>query len=81
MGNDKVRPITVTPLAAYLMTLGFEEPDADFTNPSSVIFIFKNDSKELDDAFMRWNAGRAEGNINDWYDNYRKLLARISRGY
>jgi len=81
MGNDKVRPTTITPLAAYLMTLGFDEPDADFGNPNSVIFLFKNDSVKLDEAIMRWNTGQAEGNINDWYDNYRKLLARIARGY
>jgi hypothetical protein len=63
------------------MTLGFDEPDADFSNSSSVVFLFKNDSVELDKAVFRWKAGKAEGNINDWYDNYRKLLARIARGY
>ena len=81
MVNDKVFPTTVTPLAAYLITEGFDEPDADFSNPSSVLFLFKNDSVELDEAIMRWKLGKAEGNINDWHDNYRKLLARIARGY
>ena len=76
-----IYPTKITPLAAYLITEGFDEPDTDFSNPSSVVFLFKNDSAELEQAVLRWKAGRAEGNINTWHDNYRKLLARISRGF
>lgn len=78
-GNDIYRT-TFTPLAAWLITEGFELLEADFSDPRSVVFLFKNDTQALEQAVMDYKTTRAVGNINLFYENYRKLLAKISLG-
>jgi len=78
---DDIYPTPITPLAAYLITLGFKQPEMDFSNPSQVVFLFKNDTKALEEAVFAYRTAKAEGNIVLFYENYKKLLDRINRGY
>ena len=80
MGKD-VYPTTDTPLATWLQQQGFELLDVNFSNPDSVVLLFKNDSQELNNAVLQWQAGEATGNICIWYDLNRKLVKRIKRGF
>lgn len=80
MGNNNIYRTTFTPLAAWLITEGFKLLDVDFSDPQSVVFLFKNDTQALEQAVMDYKTARAVGNINLFYENYRKLLAKISLG-
>ena len=80
MGNG-VYPTTTTPLAAYLITEGFDLLDANFSDPSSIVWLFKNDSTEIDSAVRAYHSGEATGNICTFFNNYGKLLKRIHRGF
>lgn len=67
-----------TALAAYLRIEGFTL--LDVTNESNpAVFIFESDSK-LYDCEKRWQLGKAEGNLSDFFESYRLCLRMVRVG-
>lgn len=66
--------------AGWLYSRGFELLDVQVNSfikdrkPS--IFIFKNNSPELNRAAFLFQCGQAEGNILSFFRAYKKMLAR-----
>ena len=63
-----------TALAAYLLSEGYELLDTNTDNPQELIFTFQ-DSIHLKELVRNYNIGTAQGNINAFYYNYRKLVS------
>jgi len=64
-----------TALAAYLITEGFELLEA-LVEQNPVSFIFE-DCNSLRGCVRCWQAGKAEGNLCIFFDNYRTLIKKI----
>ena len=77
--ND-IYPTNDTALAAWLVSQGFELLDLDFSKPSSVAFLFKNDTKALKEAVRIFQRLEAVGNVNAFYRAYRQMLLKIREG-
>lgn len=67
-----------TPLAAYLITEGFELINVE-NNSSPSLFVFK-DSDKLHQIAVQWHTGNAVGNCFMFYDNYRKCIRMLKQG-
>lgn len=77
--ND-IYPTRNTPLAAWLLSLGFPILDTDFSNPGAVVFFFPNDTKAIKEAIRAWNTDQAFGNVQAFFGKYRELIERIKLG-
>lgn len=79
--NDGRYRTTDTAEAAWLYCKGFELLDVEVHNfrktgePS--VFIFKNNSLELNKAAFLFQCGQAEGNIITFFRAYKRMIARI----
>ena len=65
-----------TPLAAYLISKGFELKDIKRKKDKSH-FIFPNSDPSIEKAVFEFQSSTAEGNINIFFNAYRYLLRRM----
>lgn len=73
--------ISDTPLAAFIVTLGFAVDHID-TNGNRAYFVFlPTDTAGIKDAIRLWDSGKAECNVTVFHDNYKKLARRAREGY
>lgn len=68
---------TDTALAAYLVIEGYKLLRTDNSNPKSVVFYFKTDGAEFDEAVNQFELGTAQGNIVNFYHTHRRLVQRV----
>jgi len=70
-----------TPLAAHLITEGYNLLDIIF-NGKFATFIFPNDDTKLHDVVREFELLRAtSSDANSLITNYQQLIQRIRRGY
>lgn len=77
--DDNVFRTSDTVLAAYLIEQGFDQPDIE-NNGRRAFYLFKR-SDALLKAVHLFETDEAMGNVNHFYNNYRKLMRRIKEGY
>lgn len=77
--DDRTFKTSNTPLAAYLVSLGYPEPIIEYDNHRA-FFIFE----DIDDKFRRYvhdfEILRAEGNIPAYEEARKKLVKKVKRG-
>lgn len=78
--GDKEFRTSDTPLAAYLLSEGFNLLDIDYSNTKRFVFVFANDSKKLADFTRQYHLAKARGNIVSFFSAYKHLLFKIRNG-
>ena len=66
---------TDTPLATYLITLGYN-PDITIDN-RKVKFTFENSNESFSESVKQFQSGIAVGNIPHYYDTHERLKSLI----
>lgn len=75
--NSKDFRTSDTPLAAYLISEGFEPLDIDYSNPKRADIIFPNDSSSMITFIREYQLSKAVGNITSFYNAHRYLIHLI----
>lgn len=76
--NSKEFRTSDTPLAAYLLSEGFEPQDIDYSNPQRADIIFPIDSSSMATYVREYQLGKAIGNIVAFYNAHRYLIHLIT---
>lgn len=80
MHDDKEYRTTDTPLAAYLMSQGFDILIIEYDDGGRATYIFSNDSTQLKEHIKLFKLGKAESNITAYERARNALLVKIHRG-
>ena len=71
-----------TSLASYLLSCGFTLLDIEYEETdrgTRATFLFQNNTERLAETIRSFQVGKAEGNINAYEDQRRKLTRIVKR--
>jgi len=79
MINDQVFKTDDTPLAAYLITEGYQLVDILFDKRYAT-YLFFNDDPKLTASVKEFQLFQAKANASQLIFNYQELIKRVKRG-
>ena len=68
-----------TPLAAYLVSLGYELKEIKYKN-TKAHFVLETDGRNVLDDVFKFRSHTAEGNIHNFFSAYRTLIRSLKGG-